>query len=369
MAPRKILAIKLRALGDTVLMTAPLLEITHSFPQATLDVLVPKSWEPILENFPGIRRIWTFDRNSNPFSQAKLALQLRREKYDLVTNFHASTTSANLARATGAQIRSIHFHGHQVQNRFSTVTIPGKGILKPAIERDMDVIRALGVHVPAGRQPILTLHPSEKKEAEKYLQQLHILSPFLVLNLGASRPTKSWPIDRFASLAMEWAKSNFGSVLAIGGPSEAPLIHTFLKILDELLTATFSNSQERSLIRERVKVTHDLPLRKLAAVLSLASVVVGNDSGPKHLAVSVGTPTITLFGPEHPFEWHPYPKENHPYFFVENLPCRKDGDPGKPPWCGLSECIQEEHRCMKLLGVNEVFLECQRMMRRSKSYA
>src|SRR6476619_3876425 len=110
-----------------------------------------------------------------------------------------------------------------------------------------------------------------------------------------------------------------------------------------------------------VTATQSLGLRVLAAVFTQASVVVGNDSGPKHLAIAVGTPTVTLFGPEDPFEWHPYPADRHPHFFIESLKCRKDADPGMPPWCGLENCVIEQQRCMKEIAVSQVLAQCMKL--------
>src|SRR4051812_48949265 len=109
MGPRKILAIQLRALGDTVLMTAPLLELHRHFPRATIDVLVTDSWCSVLEGLPGLRKIMGYRRHSDRASRAKavirLAFELRKEKYDCVVNFHASPSSSVLSFATGAPLR------------------------------------------------------------------------------------------------------------------------------------------------------------------------------------------------------------------------------------------------------------------------
>jgi ADP-heptose:LPS heptosyltransferase len=368
MAPRKILAIKTRALGDTVLMTAPLMELIQSYPQSEIHVLVTHHWAPILNGLQGIQKVWTFERRNSRASRARmlarLAFQLRRQKFDIVVNFHASPTSSLLAFATGAPTRAVHFHGHRDKNKFSTVTIPGKGILKPIIERDMDTIRALGLHVPAGRLPQVNLQKSEQDEAKTYLQNLNLVGPILGISLGASRLTKSWPVERYAALAIEWARSN-GSAFVFSGPQEGNELKIFLKAVDELLISSFPDSENRAAIRSKITATHQLSLRRLAAVLNQLSVLVGNDSGPKHLAIAVNTPTVTLFGPEHPFEWHPYSTQNHPFLFIENLPCRKDADPGMPPWCGLHTCTLEEHRCMNLIGVDSVLSQCQKVAMRS----
>lgn len=362
MPPKKILAMKLRALGDTVLVSAPLLELKKAYPEAKIDLAVIGSWAPLLDHHPALHRIFTYERHSDKAARAKaaarLGLTLRREKYDVVLNFHASPSSSMIAFATGARIRSIHFHGHRHKNAYSTVNIPGKGEVKPVIERDMDTVRALGIHVPAGRLPQLYLQPMEINRAHRYLNELGFKGPILGIGLGASRPTKTWPFERFAQLAVEWCIKTKGAAFAVAGPKEKYHVTSFLKAVDESLHALVQSPEQRAQLRSQIGATSELEIRQLAAIQSRLSAFVGNDSGPKHMAVALEIPTITLFGPEHPFEWHPYPQDRHPYFFVDNLACRKDALPGMPPWCGLHDCVIENHKCMKNIGISEVLAAC-----------
>src|SRR6185312_12395802 len=129
----------------------------RAYPEAEIHVGVPAPWAPVLEGLASVNRILPYKRERSATARARAAARytwnLRKESYDLVVNFHASPSSARMALASGAGRRAIHFHGHQDKNRHSTYEIPGKGTLKPIIERDMDTIRALGLHVPAGRLP------------------------------------------------------------------------------------------------------------------------------------------------------------------------------------------------------------------------
>ncbi|MFZ9594825.1 MAG: glycosyltransferase family 9 protein [Bdellovibrionia bacterium] len=358
---------KLRSLGDTVLMTAALAQVQKAFAESRIDVLVPSEWAPLLENTPGVFQVIPFQRESNPLKKSaslgRLAWRLRAENYDLVINFHASSTSAWLARATGAKSRAIHFHGHSHRNRFSTHLIAGKGQLKPIIERDMDAVRSLGIHVPAGRLPQIFLNPSEIAQAKTHLEQLGLRQPVLGISLGASRATKIWPLQRAAVLAFEWQTRQNGGVFVTAGPQEKHLTHEFLKLYDDLILSSVTDTTKRAQLRCQIYATTELSIRSLAAYLSQLSVLACNDSGPKHLAIAVGTPTVSVFGPEHPFEWHPYPEDQHPYVFVEPLACRTSGNPERPAWCGLSTCIQEDHQCMKLIGVNSVLSHCERIQK------
>ncbi len=356
--PERILAIKLRSLGDTVLMTAPLLELHEAFPRSAIDVAVPAAWAPLLENHPAVRKVWTFERRDQAASRARavtrLALAVRREAYDWAVNFHASPSSSLIAFASGAAVRSVHFHGHRDRNRYSTVEVPGKGTLKPVIERDMDTVRALGLSIPAGRLPRVFLREQEGQAAQGRLDTLSLTGPVLGIGLGASRPTKHWPAERFAQLAVRWCLDREGSALAVTSPQEEPLARDFLKQVDDALTELVPDTRLRALIRPRIRVESTLGIRELSAVISRLSAFAGNDSGPRHLAVAVGTPSVTLFGPEDPTEWHPYPQDLHPRLFLEGLPCRRDADPGMPAWCGLQECSVEKLRCMTGIGVQEV---------------
>ncbi|MEK6579631.1 MAG: glycosyltransferase family 9 protein, partial [Bdellovibrionota bacterium] len=291
-----------------------------------------------------------------------LAFQLRNEKFDWVINFHASPSSSLLALATGAPVRSIHFHGHRDKNRFSTVEVPGKGTLKPVIERDMDTVRALEFDIPEGILPKLELSPFKKEEAHNKLSHLGLENPILILGLGASRPTKSWPMVHFSKVAIEWTRQSRGSAIAAVALNEVALADYFLESVDRELNHLALDSSAQTALRSKILVKSGLSVRGLAALISHASVFLGNDSGPKHLAVACGVPTVTCFGPEDPFEWHPYPKDKHPYFFISDLPCRKDGLSGYPAWCGLEVCVTEGHKCMDQIRPDEVLAACLRVL-------
>ena len=364
-APRKILAIKLRALGDTILMTAPLLELRRAYPGAEIDVVVTDTWAPLLENHPAVDKIIPYQRHQGAASRAKaiarMAIALRKQKYDCVVNFHASPSSSALAYAVGAKVRAIHFHGHKDKNRYSTTNVPGKGVLKPVIERDMDTIRSLGLTIAEGKQPAVYLENSEIARARTRISQMGLYGPILGLGIGASRNTKIWPLERFAAIAIRWCDQYRGSVIVYHARGEEGISRKFFDAVDRKLVEWYTDPPARKAVRARILAEVQLPLRLLGSMLRNNQLYLGNDSGPKHLAIAVGTPTITLFGPEDPFEWHPYSRENHPIHFIDGLKCRNDQLPGFRPWCGLHDCVVEEHRCMKFLSEDEVFRTVEKM--------
>ena len=366
-SPRKILALKLRSLGDTVLMTAPLMELKKAYPDAELHVLILKNWAPLIESDPGIKKVWHYtwkkQRLLRGIENLRIGRILRRENFDLVVNFHASPSSAMLCLLTGAKKRAIHFHGLKDKNRFSTVTIPGKGVLKPVIERDMDTIRALGLNITAGVLPKIFLSESIKNKTQNQLRLKELPFPRLMIGLGSSRQTKSWPVDRFAEISARWVIETGGSVLAVTSNNEVFIADQFLTFTKDFIKKTSASSFAK--LKNKIHALSYLSVIELAAVLQEATVFLGNDSGPRHLAVAVSTPTVTIFGPEDPFEWHPYPNVTHPFFYIPNLSCRNNTHKTEynpagtnTAWCGLSTCENDGHACMTIINTDEVFNKC-----------
>ncbi len=346
-------------------MTASLLEIRKAFPNAVIHVAVTELWAPLLENHPAVDKIIPHVMHPGAASRTKaitrLAMKLRKEKYDCVINFHSSPSNAALAFSTGAKVRAIHFHGHKDKNRYSTVTIAGKEESKPVIERDMDTIRALGLKIPEGALPKIFLENQEITRASQRIEKMGLYGPLLGLGIGASRKTKMWPLERYADIAIRWCDQYRGSVIVFHTRDEETHSRAFFDAVDRKLVEWYSDPESRKAVRARILAEVQVPLRMLASLLKNVSLYLGNDSGPKHLAVAVGTSTVTLFGPEDPFEWHPYPHSDHPIHYIDGLSCRNDKHPGYRPWCGLHECVKEEHRCMRGISSDEVFRTIEKM--------
>lgn len=350
---KRILVTKFRAMGDTIMMTAALKELHRHYPQAEIHVAAPDPWITLIEGAPGVAKLWPINWHADKAARTKaataLAFKLRKIKFDAVFGFHASPVSAMVALTTGAKLRSLHFHNSKSKNMYSTVKIPGKGTMKPVVERDFDTLRAAGLEIAPNTYPELFLKPEEKALAKEELHSWGLKSPVLGVALGASRATKIWPLHRFAEIALIHVKSTQGSVLVMSGPQEDHLTQEFLKSIPP---------EQRTAIQIMPKCS----VRTLAARISQLTLLVGNDSGPRHLAASLHVPTVTLFGPEHPLEWHPYDQSLHPRLFIDDLACRSNQEAGSPPWCGINECITEAHRCMTGITVDQVHQAIQKLL-------
>ena len=149
----------------------------------------------------------------------------------------------------------------------------------------------------------------------------------IVIHPGAGSRKKVWPPSRFATLGRMLAGDS-RRLLLIQGPAD-------YKTAPEALTGLHGVPCE---------IIHGLPVTRLAAVLSLASLFVGNDSGVSHLAAALGVPTVAIFGPTDPIVWAP--KGRHSSWLR--------GDAGCGPCDRKTQHTCQSQQCLEKLSVEDV---------------
>ncbi|HET7286969.1 MAG TPA: glycosyltransferase family 9 protein, partial [Pyrinomonadaceae bacterium] len=108
---RKVLLVRLRSIGDTVLSTPSLFALRRFLPDAEIDILVEDWVAPVLDNHPHLDNVVVLERGGFT-SRARVARQIRSTGYDVVYNLHGGTTATFLTRATGARHR-VGFKSYQ----------------------------------------------------------------------------------------------------------------------------------------------------------------------------------------------------------------------------------------------------------------
>ena len=302
---RSVLVIRHRAAGDLLLTTPALRALRAALPAARIDVLVARGLGSLLEGNPDVTRAIEFDRRSIG-SQAALYLKLARGGYDAVIDLVSNPRSAWMAALTRARVRA----GIDIPGRSwaYTVAIPREhegsrgGAPRYAPEASLDLLRALGVP-DQGLRLTLQVAPRARQAIEGWLRAEGIgpNDPLLACLPAGSWPSKTWIPERFARVMDALAPQ--GEVIWLWGPGERDLAESC-----------------RALMRERSRLAPSMGWQELAALLSRSSLWVGNDSGPKHVAVALGVPTVTVFGPTHPGTWHP-PEGPHAVVEATGLEC------------------------------------------------
>ncbi|HEX4900738.1 MAG TPA: glycosyltransferase family 9 protein, partial [Pyrinomonadaceae bacterium] len=103
-AVRKVLLVRLRSIGDTVLATPSLYSLKRFLPNVKVDILVEDWVAPLLNNHPHVDNVIVLERGGF-MTRARVARELRAANYDVVYNLHGGTTATFLTRATGARYR------------------------------------------------------------------------------------------------------------------------------------------------------------------------------------------------------------------------------------------------------------------------
>ncbi|WP_244501061.1 glycosyltransferase family 9 protein [Streptomyces sp. TP-A0874] len=115
----------------------------------------------------------------------------------------------------------------------------------------------------------------------------------VVVHPGADSPARRWPADRYATVARRLRAAGHRVVLA-GGPGEEPLLRRVAHGARLPARDTFPGG---------------LPFAELSALIAGAALFLSGDTGPAHLAVAHGTPSVTLYGPVPPRLWGPPPSD------------------------------------------------------------
>lgn len=315
-----------------MVLTTPLIRaLREEFPEASLAYLAEKEAASLLIGNPYLNDIFAFDFHHPLREQFRLFREIRKKKFDLVIDLYGNPRSAQLTFFSGASIRV--GGDFRVRGRLYTVRVRDDGKPKSAIAFHNQYLRALGIDRKISPTKIY-LTEDDRQNAEAVLRQYHVLRerPLIALHPGATWPAKRWAGERFARLAHEIKEKLNAEIVISCGPGE-----------DDVVEIATEHA------RDNVHVLPVMPIRGLAAVLSLCDVLVSNDCAPMHIGVAVGTPTVGIFGPGEENIWFPYDTSDGHVALRKNVPCHP---------CHLDFCNRTGDgymECMKLLDVEEVF--------------
>lgn len=288
----RILVIRLKSIGDTVLTTPSLIALRRFLPEAQIDILLEDWVAPVLEGFEAIDNVISFKKDDLK-SRLQTAWQLRRNKYDVVFNLHGGTTSGFFVRATGAKYRVGYSHYRYIffhnQLLSSSADFWNKKITHSA-EQQLALLGFVGV--PVSDKLKSSLNVSEKANfsvTEKLKSQIpNPKSEIALLHPVAAFDTKQWSTENFAKITEYLSEKDF-EIIAIATKKEREVLE-HLKKLSQIPIKTFDN----------------LTLPEIMALASRAEIFVGNDSGIAHIAAAVKTPSVVIFGSSNRDHWRPW---------------------------------------------------------------
>jgi heptosyltransferase I len=310
---RKILLIKLSAVGDVV-QTIPLLNaLRRRYPTAQIDWLVKPSLATLLQHNPAISNIIEFGGEDGSLANyARLAAKLRANAYDLVLDMQGQLRTALFVLATGAPVRigfdrpragvwdatprqfpaEARKHAWQGAREGSWLAYTHH-ILIPtldihAVDRYLSVGKMLGFS-PGQPDFSFPLAPEASTCVEALLRERGLAeAPLLTIAPGTIWETKHWGTEKFAEVARHFLRKGF-AVALMGSRRERAVCEEVARLAPGA-----------------VDIAGATTLPELAALIRGSAISVTNDSGPMHLAVALERPVVGIFGPTDPVWIGPY---------------------------------------------------------------
>jgi len=345
----RILFLRLRNLGEAVLDTANLRALRAWRPDLEITVLVEALYEDLFVDDPDLQ-VLPLERG-NQQSRSRLAARLsfvreiRRHRFHAVVNLHGGPTSAQLTLLSGARHRvgAEHFRPRWAYNlRLPTVdAILGQlGISQTlhTVENQWAGFRWLGLPTPSPGPTRLHVVPAYRESAWEKLSACGIDPgrPYAVLAPTNEFATKRWLPERFAEVA-DWLQDRGWQVVMTGAPTAEQ-------------QAQLAAVQQHA--RAPLATLCQLRIGELVAVIAGAGLLVGNDSGPSHIATAVSTPHVVLFGPASSVRWRPWvvPSENGSARFADVVQNPFACNP-----CSMFRCeVFPEPECIRSIRVEQV---------------
>jgi lipopolysaccharide heptosyltransferase I len=299
-----IAIVKLSALGDIVHALPVAAAVRAARPDARVAWLVEARHASILRGHPALAEVivvdtrgWRRARSPRAVATALRAMRaLRRElraaRFDAAIDAQGNLKSGVVTRATGAAVR-VGFAAARCRERANALftnrhVVPGAAA-RHVVDQYLALLDGLGLPQPA--RPAFDLPGDAGAEAivDEMFRSVG-LKPrdrVIVLNPGAGRAAKRWPVTRFAELATGIARGGLGRPVVLWGPGE--------------------RDAAESIARGGVAVLAPATdLGGLIALLRRARVLVAADTGPLHIAAALGVPCVGLYGPTSPERNGPY---------------------------------------------------------------
>ncbi len=329
--------------GDVVLATPALRALRKGLTDSEITYLMRPYVADVLQDSPWADRVELWPESCGRRKRGLLGLgrRLREHGYTAVVLFTNSFRTACLAWLVRAERRvgyARDYRSFLLTDRLVPLRQNGRFTVESMLSYYGRLVEYVGCSNVAGP---LELHTDPQSDAEvaRWWSEFGIEDgqPVVVLNPGAAfGGSKLYPPDQFGAVATALAQQLGAKVLITGGPKESAIV-------DRVRVA--STADVVALTPPR------LNLRLLKSVIARSSLLITNDTGPRHFAIAFDVPVVTIFGPTHP-EWTEtnYRRERKVLIPVDCGPCQK-------PICPL------DHRCMTGISPEVIIEQASRLLK------
>jgi len=292
--PRRILFVQMNSIGDAVMSIPALRALKDVSIEREICVVSSGPAAHIFKLIPDIKRVYEisprfwrkiFSSPADVKRSISSIMQIRSRKFDICVDMGGTVGSIPVVLLSGSSASAGPLAAIRSGLRVSDTGIFYNKAVETSSEhisgRYLEIIGPLG-RSSAGKKLSLAISSETMDSAGMYLEQEGLdRGAFAVIHPGAKWPPKRWPAEYFAALiGMLESRKTLRTVL-IGTAGEKDLL---------------SRIKTESGVDD-VVVSTELDLERTAALISLARVFIGNDSGPAHIAAATGIPSVVIFGP------------------------------------------------------------------------
>jgi heptosyltransferase I len=308
--PKKILVVRLGAMGDAIHAMSAVTALREAFPGIKIGWAIEERWVELLcspsAGLVGARSpqrplvdfvhtVNTFRWRANLLSSQtrkevkELKRTLRAEKYDAVVDFQGALKSAVIARWPRAkQIYGFAEPREKIARRFYSQKVSGTG--KHVIEQNLSLAEAVAQRKLNMAAVELPHDAAAENKMRSWLQEQGI-TRFALFNPGAGWGAKQWPAERYGYVAKQLSVSGTSCLINFGPKEEELAKHV---------------EQESSGAAQPIQCS----ISELIALMRRAALFIGGDTGPMHLAAALNVPVVAIFGPTDPARNGPFGGRN-----------------------------------------------------------
>jgi lipopolysaccharide heptosyltransferase I len=315
MTPNRILIIKPSSLGDVATTLPMLCDLRRACPDAVIDWLIAPAFASLIQGHDALNEVLLFERNAlaawwrSPSAFKKfvaLNRRLRSARYDCVIDAQGLLRSGFFSRITGAKVRIGFADAREGGSHFYTHKIPIRRRDAMSVVRMRALLDPLGIpheNLPEYRVPI---DPQARAKIVALLP-----SDAVGFIPGCRGEGKRWAADAFAAVISRLALKQ--PIILFGAPDERALC-------DEILARSGTAGANR------INLAGQTSIAEMTAALAHCRLVIGNDTGPLHVAVALGRTILGLYGRTDPASVGPYGQLENVVRFVPDAPWQATAD-------------------------------------------
>ncbi len=343
---RRVLAVRLDTLGDVLMTTPALRALKHSGPGRSITLLTSPRGAEVAPFVPEVDDVIPYDApwmsstepRTGSARDMEILAELRRRRFDAAVIFTVYSQNP-LPAAFLCHLAEIPLRlAHARENPYSLLTdwVPEpepEKLTRHEVRRQLDLVQSVGCRTDD--ESLSFRVPREAADrARELLDSMRIAPNWVVIHPGASAPSRRYPPESYAVAAAYLARELGYHVVFTGTDQEAPLVQ---QIQSDMGAPSHS-------------LAGQLSLAELGAVLSLAPVLISNNTGPVHIAAALGTPVVDLYAltnPQHAPWGTPSRVLSH------DVPCK---------YCYKSVCPEGHHNCLRLVPPEQVIQAIQELL-------